>query len=85
MWRSRLPLIALTAVLLGPVAVGCRAQAVADSLHVGRAWLVAGGATAYTAGSLIALDQAWYQGHGRSAFHGFNDGGEWLQVDNEQR
>lgn len=50
-------------------------------LHKGRAWLVGGGAAAFTAGSLIALDQAWYQGHPRSAFHFFNDGDEWYQMD----
>ena len=68
-------------VLAAAMSGACPAQQPADSLHVGRAWLVAGGATAYTAGSLIALDQAWYQGHERTGFHGFNDGGEWLQVD----
>lgn len=52
-----------------------------DSLHTGRAWLVAGGAATFAAGSLIALDQAWYQGHARNAFHLFDDGDEWMQVD----
>lgn len=68
-------------LLAAAVAGACAAQQPPDSLHPGRAWLVAGGATAFAAGSLTALDQAWYQGHARSAFHGFNDGAEWMQVD----
>ncbi len=52
-----------------------------DSLRKGRAWLVAGGAAAFTVGSLSWLDHAWYQGYPRSAFHFFNDGDEWQQMD----
>ncbi len=52
-----------------------------DTIHKGRAWLVAGGGAALATGSLIALDHAWYRGHPRSAFHFFNDGDEWLQMD----
>ncbi len=52
-----------------------------DTLNPGRAWLVAGGAAAFTAGSLIGLDQAWYKGHHRTSFHFFNDWDEWYQMD----
>lgn len=75
---------ALAAMLLATV-LGARAQdstAVAHAgIRPGRAWGVAGGAAAFTTGSLIALDRAWYQGHERTAFHFFNDGDEWLQMD----
>jgi len=36
---------------------------------------------ALTAGSLIYLNQAWYQQYSSSKFHTFNDNGEWLQMD----
>jgi hypothetical protein len=68
------------AVLSG-VILSATAQTPPDSLRPGRAWLVAGGTVAFTAGSLIALDKAWYQGHERTEFHGFNDGDEWYQMD----
>lgn len=37
-------------------------------------------ATLYV-GSLTALSTLWYAGYTRSAFHGFNDNDEWLQMD----
>ena len=44
--------------------------------------LVVGAATvAFTAGSLITLNHAWYKDHARTSFHTFNDSREWLQVD----
>ena len=44
--------------------------------------LIVGGATvAFTAGSLITLNHAWYKDHVRTSFHTFNDSREWLQVD----
>ena len=33
------------------------------------------------AGSLIALNKAWYKDYPKTSFHTFNDAGEWLQVD----
>jgi uncharacterized protein YfiM (DUF2279 family) len=33
------------------------------------------------AGTFYALDKAWYAGYDRSAFHTFDDSGEWLQMD----
>lgn len=32
-------------------------------------------------GSLVALDQLWYQDFPRSSFHTFDDNGHWLQMD----
>jgi hypothetical protein len=32
-------------------------------------------------GSLIVLSQVWYKDYPRTAFHTFNDNGEWLQMD----
>jgi hypothetical protein len=52
-----------------------------DSIGPGRAWLVAGGTAAFATGSLITLNEAWYKGHERTAFHFFNDGDEWCQID----
>jgi hypothetical protein len=49
--------------------------------HPLRAWAVGAGAAVFTAGSLVALDHAWYQGYERTGLHFFNDGAEWYQVD----
>ncbi len=37
--------------------------------------------TAVTSGSLIYLNQAWYQEYNTSHFHSFDDNQEWLQMD----
>jgi hypothetical protein len=42
---------------------------------------LAGGSAALTAGSLIYLNQAWYQQYSTGNFHFFNDNSEWLQMD----
>ena len=68
------------AVLCGAICTAT-AQTPVDSLPPGRAWLVAGGTAAFATGSLIALNEAWYKGHDRTSFHGFDDGDEWYQVD----
>ncbi len=44
------------------------------------AWVAAANAGFY-AGSLTALNAAWYQGYPRSGFHTFDDSREWLQLD----
>lgn len=44
------------------------------------AWVAAANAGFY-AGSLIALNAAWYKDYPRTSFHTFNDSREWLQVD----
>lgn len=36
---------------------------------------------ALTSGSLIYLNQAWYQEYSTSTFHTFNDNSEWFQMD----
>lgn len=36
---------------------------------------------AITAGSLVYLNQAWYQQYSTSTFHTFNDNDEWFQMD----
>lgn len=36
---------------------------------------------ALTAGSLVYLNQAWYQEYNTSTFHTFNDNDEWFQMD----
>ena len=47
----------------------------------GREWLVGGSTIAAYGGSFLFLNSAWYKGYPRSAFHFFNDAGEWQQVD----
>lgn len=79
--RQQLRFAAIAVALLGGSLVTVTAQDTVDSISTRRAWFVAGGTAAFAAGSLIALDQAWYQGHERTAFHLFNDGDEWLQMD----
>jgi len=46
-----------------------------------RQWLVAGLSVAGYGGSLISLNNAWYNKYEKTAFHTFNDSKEWLQVD----
>jgi len=53
----------------------------ADTFHKGRFWTSAAvGATAYT-GLMIGLNEAWYADYERSAFHLFDDRGEWNNMD----
>ncbi len=44
-------------------------------------WITGGLMGAGLVGTMVALDQAWYADYDRSAFHTFNDGDEWLQMD----
>jgi hypothetical protein len=46
-----------------------------------RKWIVGGLHVAAYGGSLILLNSAWYKKYPHTAFHTFNDTGEWLQVD----
>src|SRR5688572_22966205 len=41
--------------------------------------LIGGGATYGI--TLVGLNELWYKGNGREAFHFFNDNAEWKQVD----
>jgi hypothetical protein len=59
------------------------AQSSADSIHINRRRLntfVIGGGAAYGI-TLAGLNELWYKGNGREAFHFFNDNREWKQVD----
>lgn len=47
----------------------------------GRKWLAGSASVAAYAGSLIALNEAWYKQYPKSSFHFLNDDGEWLQMD----
>lgn len=42
---------------------------------------MAGGQAAFYAGSLLALNQAWYANYPSAPLHSFDDSREWLQVD----
>lgn len=54
-----------------------------DSLSVLKARKITLGVSsaALTGGSLIYLNQAWYQQYSSSKFHTFNDNDEWFQMD----
>jgi len=52
-----------------------------DTLHKGRFWTAAGvGVVAYT-GTLLTLNNLWYDQYPRTSFHLFNDAKEWQQMD----
>jgi hypothetical protein len=52
-----------------------------DTLHKGRFWTAAGvGVAAYT-GTLLTLNNLWYDQYPRTSFHLFNDAKEWQQMD----
>jgi hypothetical protein len=53
----------------------------ADSLDRTRFWLSVGGGTAIYSAVSVGLYEAWYKGFERSAFHTFNDWGEWRHMD----
>jgi uncharacterized protein YfiM (DUF2279 family) len=46
-----------------------------------RVWTVAGLHVGLYAGTLLALNQAWYADYPKESFHTFDDSKEWLQVD----
>lgn len=46
-----------------------------------RSIILLGGLSAYTAGSLIYLNEVWYKQYKTSSFHFFNDNNEWCQMD----
>lgn len=46
-----------------------------------REWIVGAGSATALGGSFIFLNQAWYKGYERTAFHTFDDSREWLQMD----
>ncbi len=62
-------------------AMGQPTAADSTTIRPGRLAAVSVGASALMAGSLIGLNEAWYDQYGRSRFHGFDDGAEWLQMD----
>jgi hypothetical protein len=52
-----------------------------DTLHKARFWTAAGvGVVAYT-GTLLTLNNLWYDQYERTTFHLFNDAKEWQQMD----
>jgi len=52
-----------------------------SALHKNRLYWVGGIEGSLWAGSLIALNYAWYKDYDSGNFHTFNDNAEWLQVD----
>lgn len=51
------------------------------SVNTKRLWLVAGGGGAAWAGTIIGLNEVWYEDQERTDFHFFDDSYEWLQMD----
>lgn len=52
-----------------------------DTLNLKRQKTVIFSETAFTAGTLIGLNQLWYADYPKSGFHFVNDNKEWLQMD----
>jgi len=52
-----------------------------DTVSKGRRIILGTATAGLAAGSLIYLNQAWYQQYASSGFHFFNDDNEWLQMD----
>lgn len=75
---ARLPAVVTALIVVAQLAGQRPAN---DSLPVWRPWLVASGSVAVTAGSWVALDNAWYSDYERTSLHSFNDGHEWLGMD----
>jgi hypothetical protein len=46
-----------------------------------RQWFIGGLSAGLYAGSLVALNKAWYKNYPKTSFHTFNDAAEWKQVD----
>jgi hypothetical protein len=46
-----------------------------------RAWIVGGAQAVLWAGTLVALNEAWYKDYPKQPFHFFNDWPEWQQQD----
>lgn len=69
----------MAAALLLPAA----GKAQRDSAKVMKTRKIAllSGTALVTGGSLVALNQAWYQQYNSGKFHFFNDDNEWLQMD----
>ena len=53
----------------------------ADTFHKQRFWGFVGAATTTYVGAVLVLDKVWYAQYPRSAFHLFDDSGEWEQMD----
>lgn len=52
-----------------------------DTINSKRVITIAVGVGGVSIGSLLVLNQVWYKGYEKSAFHFFNDNKEWLQMD----
>lgn len=61
----------------------CLQSVASDTINVSRKRKIILGVTSVgiTAGTLVYLNQAWYQQYNTGSFHFFNDNNEWLQMD----
>lgn len=53
----------------------------ADSLHKGRLIATSVSTASIWTGSIIALNQVWYEGFEKTKLHSFDDSKEWMQMD----
>ncbi|MBL8002326.1 MAG: DUF2279 domain-containing protein [Flavobacteriales bacterium] len=79
--RSTLNALLLLSGLLGPVHPLRAQDTAATQVNRPRLLGVAVGGGLVVAGTLVALDKAWYSQYERVPFQTFNDGDEWLQMD----
>ncbi len=56
-------------------------KAYSDTIRKGRAIGLGAGTAALWVGSVVGLNELWYANEPRSAFHFFDDSGEWMQQD----
>ncbi|MDX1408734.1 MAG: DUF2279 domain-containing protein [Saprospiraceae bacterium] len=52
-----------------------------DSLDQTRFWVATGATAAIYTGTVIGLNEIWYDQYARTSFHFFNDWGEWKNMD----
>ena len=68
-------------LILWLVPMAACGQDAEEEPHPGRLVAVAAGAGVAITGSLVALDQAWFEQYEQVPFQTFNDGDEWYQMD----
>lgn len=75
-------MLKLKAIIFSLCLLSLNAQS-SDSLNIlkKRKLILGISSVGITTGSLIYLNQAWYQQYNTSAFHTFNDNEEWFQMD----
>ena len=71
----------IASLILLPLKMSAQILEPDSVLHKNRLYWVAGIEGSLWAGSLVALNYAWYKDYNSGDFHTFDDSKEWLQVD----